>query len=137
MRSMGSIWKATLRAMALLIGRVSPKGNERGSDREGVGDIARPGERRRQHHVKSDVMAGKVGVTGKPILCRAHDAAPLPGWQRPGGVLLGLPALDLDESQPPAFERHEVNLADRRLVALRHDAVAFEPKQKRSQGLGE
>jgi hypothetical protein len=30
MRSIGSIWKATLRAMALLIGRVSPKGNEPG-----------------------------------------------------------------------------------------------------------
>jgi hypothetical protein len=50
------------------------------------------------------------------------------GGQRPGGVLLGLAPLDLDENEPPALERHEVDLADR--IALRHDAVAFEAKQE-------
>ena len=69
-------------------------------------------------------MPGKVRVASQPILRGAHDAAALPGRQRPGGNLF-LPPLDLDEGKPPPFEHHEVDLADRSFVALRHDAVAF------------
>jgi len=57
--------------------------------------------------------------------------------KRPGGVLLGLAPLDLDEGEPPASERHEVDLADRRFVALCHDAVASQAKQERRERLRE
>jgi hypothetical protein len=36
--------------------------------------------------------------------------------------------LDLDEDEAFAFLRHEIDLADGRAITLRHDAVAFEPK---------
>jgi hypothetical protein len=69
-------------------------------------------------------MPGKVRVASQPILRGSHDASPLPSWQSPGGILFSLAPLDRDEGKPPAFERHEVDLADRGFVALRHDAVA-------------
>jgi hypothetical protein len=36
-----------------------------------------------------------------------------------------------------SLERHEVDLADRGFVALRHDAVASQAKQQRGQRLRE
>ena len=48
-----------------------------------------------------------------------------------------LALLHLDEGEPLALQRHEVDLADRSLVAPRDDAVALEAKQKRCSGLGE
>jgi len=56
--------------------------------------------------------------------------------KHPGGFLLGLASLDLDEGELLSFERHEIDLADRGSIALRHDAVAFEAKQECCQGLG-
>jgi hypothetical protein len=65
------------------------------------------------------------------------DAPPLLGGQRPGGILQCLAPLHLDEGEPPALERHQVDLADRGLVAPRHDCVALEAKQERRDRLGE
>jgi hypothetical protein len=42
----------------------------------------------------------------------------------------------LDKGEPLALQRHEVDLADRRLVAPGDDAVTLEAKQKRGDGLG-
>jgi hypothetical protein len=82
-------------------------------------------------------MPGKVRVASQLILRGSHDAAALPGWQSPGGILFRLPPLDLDEGEPPASERHEVDLADRGFVALCHDAVASQAKQERRERLRE
>ena len=82
---------------------------------------------------------GAASTTSKAMSCPAKSGWPASqywaaltmrrrGGQRPGGLLLGLAPLDLDENEPPALERHEVDLADR--IALRHDAVAFEAKQE-------
>jgi hypothetical protein len=48
-----------------------------------------------------------------------------------------LPLLHLDEGEPLSLKRHEINLADRRLVAARDDAMALEAKQKRGDRFGE
>src|ERR1700693_6125103 len=120
MRSMGSIWKATLRAMAPLIGRVSLKGNYGASNGKGVGDVLRPPPGCGEHHVEGDVVAGEVRVPGEPIL-RGPDDAPLLGGYHPGRVLRGLPPLHLDEGEPLALERHKIDLAHRGLVASRDD----------------
>jgi hypothetical protein len=78
----------------------------------------------------------KIAMPGQPILRRSDDAAALLGRQRPGGVLGGLAPLHLDEGGPLASGRHEIDLADRRLVAPGDDAVTLEAKQKRGDGLG-
>jgi len=52
-------------------------------------------------------------MAGQPILGGSDDAASLPGGKRPGGFLLGLASLDLDEGEPLSFERNEIDLADR------------------------
>jgi hypothetical protein len=44
------------------------------------------------------------------------DAPPLLGGEGPSGVLGGLAPLHLDEGEPLSLERHEIDLADRRLV---------------------
>jgi hypothetical protein len=82
-------------------------------------------------------MTGEAGVTCEPILRGPHDPPPLPGRHRPGGVIARPPPLHLDEGEPPTLERHEVDLADRRLVTPRNDAVAFQPKEKRNERFGE
>jgi hypothetical protein len=56
--------------------------------------------------------------------------------QRPAGLVEGLAPLHLDEGEPLAFERHEIDLAHRRFEAPGEDAVAFEAKQERGDGFG-
>lgn len=58
-------------------------------------------------------------------------------WQRPACIFDTLTLFHLDKGEPPAFERDEIDLADRRPVASRDDAVAFEAKQKRGDGFRE
>ena len=48
-----------------------------------------------------------------------------------------LPPLHLDEGEPLALQRDEVDLPDWRCVAPGHDAVAFEPEEKRNETLRE
>src|SRR6478672_10766267 len=140
MRSIGSIWKATLRAMAhpyrQSLSKVSTPLAARELDRERVLDISRPGPGRGKHHVEGDVVAGKVGVAGEPILRSPDDAPPRTARQRPAGLIEGLALLHLDEGEPLSFERHEIDLAYGRLVAPGDDAVAFEAKQERGDGFG-
>ena len=79
-------------------------------------------------------MAGKVWISGEPILRRPDDAPPRAGRQRPAGVLEALTLLHLDKGEQFSFERHEIDLADRGLVASCDDAVALEAKEKRCDG---
>jgi hypothetical protein len=65
-------------------------------------------------------------MPGEPILRGPDDAPPLFGGQRPRGIRLRLAPLHLDEGEPLALQRHQVDLADRGLVAPRHDCVTFE-----------
>jgi hypothetical protein len=76
-------------------------------------------------------------MAGEPILRGAHDPPPLLGGDRPGGIIGRLAPLHFDEGEPLAFDRDEVDLADRCLVALGDDAVSFEPEEKRGNRLGE
>src|SRR5262245_5834647 len=143
MRSIGSIWKATLRAMALSYSRSVTKVSTPSCegavrlDRKGVGDDAGEAPGRGQHHVEGDVVAGEGGVAREPVLGGSHDPPPLLRRDREGGVVGCLPPLDLDEGEPSSFQRDEVDLADRSCVTLRHDAVAFEPEEKGNQRLRE
>ena len=82
-------------------------------------------------------MARVIRMPGEPILRGPDDAPPLLGGKRPGGILLGLAPLHLDEGKPLALERHQIDLADRGLVAPRHDAVALEAEQECRDRLGE
>src|SRR4249919_1261595 len=100
-------------------------------NRKGVFDVLRPSPGRRQHHVEGDVVAGKSPVPGEPILRGADDAPPRACGQRPAGLIEDLALLHLDKGEPLAFERHEIDLAHRGLVAPGDDAVSFEAKQKR------
>ena len=100
-------------------------------DRKGVGDVAGQGPRRGQHNVEGDVVAGKVRMSCEPILRGPDDAPPRARRQRPAGLIESLALLHLDEGEPLAFERHEIDLAHRGLVAPGDDAVSFEAKQKR------
>jgi hypothetical protein len=56
---------------------------------------------------------------------------------RPGGGVGRLAPLHLDEGEPPALKCHEVDLADRGCVTPRHDAVAFQPEEKRNERLSD
>ena len=58
-------------------------------------------------------------------------------WAATSRLIEGLALLHLDEGEPLAFERHEIDLADGRLVAPRDDAMTFEAKQERGDGFGE
>ncbi len=102
-----------------------------------VGDIAGESPRRGEHHIEGDVVAGKMGVTCKPILRGPDDAPPRARGQRPASLIEGLALLHLDKGKPLAFERHEIDLADRGLVAPGDDAVTFEAEQERGDGFGE
>ncbi len=76
-------------------------------------------------------------MRGEPILRGSDDPSPRSARQRLGRILETFPPLHLDESKPLALQRHEIDLADRRLVTPRHDAIAFQPQQQRDQTLGE
>ena len=93
--------------------------------------------RRRKHHVEGEVVAGIIWVAGKPILRGPDDAPPRACRQRPAGFVQALAPLHLDKGEPLALQRHEVDLADRSLVAPGDDAVTLEAKQKRRDRLGE
>jgi hypothetical protein len=66
-------------------------------------------------------------------LRRPDDAPPRAGRQRPASVLEALTLLHRDKCEQSS-ERHEIDLADRGLVASCDDAVALEAKEKRSDG---
>jgi len=100
-------------------------------------DMLRKAPRRRQHHVEGDRVPHEVRVAREPVLRGAHDAPPLLGRQRPGRVFSRLPPFHLDEGEPFAFERYEVDLAHRRPIAACHDGVALEAVEKRGERLGE
>src|SRR5262245_25185325 len=110
MRSIGSIWKATLRAITFSITalsysrsvtKVSTASCEGAVqlDRKGVGDDAREAPGRRQHHVEGDVVAGEGGVAREPVLGGSHDPPPLLRRDREGGLVHRVPPLDLDEGE--------------------------------------
>src|SRR5215468_4727852 len=73
----------------------------------------------------------------RAILRSPNDAPARAEGQRPARVLEALALLHLDEGELFAFERYEVDFADGGLVALRDDAVTFQPKQKRGNALSE
>ena len=73
-------------------------------------------------------------MSGEPILRGPDDAPPRAGRQRPAGVLEALALFHLDKGEPLAFERHEIDLADRGLVAPGEDAMAFEAEHERGDG---
>ena len=78
----------------------------------------------------------KSGGTGEPILRGPDDTPPRACRQRPAGLIEGLALLHLDKGKPLALERHEIDLAHRRLVAAGNDAMTFEAKQERGDGFG-
>ena len=58
-------------------------------------------------------MPRKVGMAGQANWAALTMRRRCLGGRRPGGFLLGLASLDLDEGEPLSFERNEIDLADR------------------------
>jgi hypothetical protein len=82
-------------------------------------------------------LQGAARTTSNAMSWPPDDAPLLLRRNRKGGVVPRPPALNFDEGEPPALERHEVDLADRCRVAARHDAVASQPKEDGNERLGE
>jgi len=70
-------------------------------------------------------------------LRRPDDTSPLLGRQRRGRVVGGDAPLHLDEGEPLALERHQIDLAHGHLATPGDDCVASEPEHERGDGLGE
>ena len=137
MRSMWSIWKATLRAMALLIpasSRAKLRRHEpaRSSNWKCVRRCAGRAKARRarcRRRGRSRRPGGR-----HPEIARRGRCAGAPARQRP--ACSSRLVRSFTSTKASRRRRHEVDLADRRPVAPGDDAVAFQAEQERSDALG-
>src|SRR5262245_34307545 len=159
MRSIGSIWKATLKAMAhpyrqslskvstvysypsrktlsgkgargyrctgTARGRITVLKPERRFRCSGGGPRAWPALRRRRCRGRQSRDGLRANIAGP------DDAPPRPRRERSACLIEGLALLHLDKGKPLAFERHEIDLAHRRLVAR---AMMRRPLRRSSSG---
>ena len=112
----------------------SPPSSSRRIER--CGNVARDAAWSDQHGIEPDVANALRRVARQPGLGGADDSAALTLGHGPGGIIEGLPRLDLDKHQEAAASRHDVDLAERAFPAARQDAKALGDEIGRCPTLG-
>src|SRR6185437_12152548 len=92
--------------------------------------MARPRERRKENHVEAGFAGHRLRMTAEPELRRPHDPPPVHGGERLILLVREAARFHLDEHGEPAAPGDQVDLADRRLHPLRHDAEAVELQEQ-------
>src|SRR5690606_1226773 len=90
--------------------------------------MARPGQGRKENHVKAQRRRGQRRVPGDVVLSRLHDAPLVDRLQRLELAAAGATGLDLDEDGNTEAAGDKVDLADRRLHPAGHDTVELGPQ---------
>lgn len=92
--------------------------------------MARPKPCGNGDEVEADGLDGLLRVALQERLGCTGDAIALPVGQHLAQGILATTRLDLDEGEPCATARDEVDLADRRSEPAREDTIAFQTKKQ-------
>ena len=151
MRSIGSIWQATLSGMGLLeaAARARARIRRQGASNmqalraepcqrqsalrgrhglQGVGHVHRQAARHDEDGIEALLVLAVGRVAADPELGGPGDAAGLERGDRGLRLAARRPPLDLDEGKPPAAHRDEIDLAVGRAHAATQDAISLASK---------
>jgi hypothetical protein len=89
-----------------------------------------------QHCIETNVANTIVRILRKPSLGCRNDAGALSLGHRPGGIVLLLASLDLDEDQQASASGDDVDFSDRASPAARKNAKSLGDEKGRRSALG-